>query len=490
MRKFIIARIFFIPLAIAAYLVTLYAQDNPAWTEQVYSQSVYPVLSSTVGLFPSLVGFSVAEWFVILFVLFCLWYIGKYLFKIIKGRGRRKIPADQKVPAESIAPAGPMESTDPLGSTGPLASTESMTPTGSVAPVDPMASANPTASIDPLEQTDSIAPVDPLAPADPAVYANPMVLNDQSIAPDPMVAIDQNVPADQEQEKPRPKKKRSALAYRGMLAYRGIMGLVAIFCVVYVAFTALCGLNYYRYPFSSYTGYTVEESNVEDLKLLCTSLASEMGQTRAQIGNDVDLSVSTPEDFEFYAQHSVVTMQLLAEQYPVLDRPLYSNPKPVLFSGLMSDAGIGGVFFPFTLESNINTEPPFFTLPSTMTHELAHQCGFMREDEANFIAYLACKKSEDPLMRYSGLFLAFNHSISALNSVDPGAAAEILSTLPPGIQQDREQNRQFWAEHDGVVQEMSNNINDAYLKANDQVDGVQSYGRMVDLLIAEQKAGI
>ena len=30
--------------------------------------------------------------------------------------------------------------------------------------------------------------------------------------------------------------------------------------------------------------------------------------------------------------------------------------------------------------------------------------------------------------------------------------------------------------------------NDTYLKANDQADGMRSYGRMVDLLLAEQRA--
>ena len=53
-------------------------------------------------------------------------------------------------------------------------------------------------------------------------------------------------------------------------------------------------------------------------------------------------------------RESVEAMRKLAEQYPVLDRPLYSPPKPVLASELMSYANIGGMFFPFTMESNIN----------------------------------------------------------------------------------------------------------------------------------------
>ena len=73
----------------------------------------------------------------------------------------------------------------------------------------------------------------------------------------------------------------------------------------------------------------------------------------------------------------------------------------MLFSELMSYADIAGMYFPFTVESNINTDGPFFTIPATMGHEMAHQCGFMREDEANFIGYLACRKSDSPEFRYS-----------------------------------------------------------------------------------------
>ena len=100
--------------------------------------------------------------------------------------------------------------------------------------------------------------------------------------------------------------------------------------------------------------------------------------------------------FWTYSHETVANMEALAERYPALARPLYSPPKPVLFSELMSYADIAGMYFPFTVESNINTDGPFFTIPATMGHEMAHQCGFMREDEANFIGYLACKDASRP----------------------------------------------------------------------------------------------
>ena len=39
------------------------------------------------------------------------------------------------------------------------------------------------------------------------------------------------------------------------------------------------------------------------------------------------------------------------------------------------------------------------------------------------------------------------------------------------------------AKYDGAVAEVSNKVNDTYLKANGQEDGVESYDRMVDLIV-------
>ena len=302
---------------------------------------------------------------------------------------------------------------------------------------------------------------------------------------------------------------------RLMVAYRSAMGVVAICCTVYFLFTALCGLNYYRYTFTEHTGYDVEEADVdaaqrqEELVALAATLADELGQARAQLGDDANLFDAEPGQFEQYAQESVEAMRKLAgvmnrsqctaifinqlrekvaERYPALERPLYSPPKPVLASKLMSYANIGGMFFPFTMESNINVDNPFFVVPWTMAHELAHQCGFMREDEANFIAYLACKESDDALMRYSGYLLAYDNAVSALRKVDPEAASAIGSGLSAAVRRDLAQRAEHWAQYEGPVQDVSNAANDTYLKANNQADGMRSYGRMVDLLLAEHRA--
>ncbi len=45
--------------------------------------------------------------------------------------------------------------------------------------------------------------------------------------------------------------------------------------------------------------------------------------------------------------------------------------------------------------------------------------------------------------------------------------------------QDLQENNEYWDQYEGKVAEVSNQVNDTYLKLNDQKDGVQSYGRVV-----------
>ena len=60
-----------------------------------------------------------------------------------------------------------------------------------------------------------------------------------------------------------------------------------------------------------------------------------------------------------------------------------------------------GYYFPFSMEANYNRQMYITNMPVTMCHELSHLKGFILEDEANFIGYLACVDSEDPFFRYS-----------------------------------------------------------------------------------------
>ena len=59
----------------------------------------------------------------------------------------------------------------------------------------------------------------------------------------------------------------------------------------------------------------------------------------------------------------------------------------------------------------------------------------------------------------------------------------IYEQLDPQAIEDLGENNRFWDQFEGTVAEVSTKVNDTYLKAHSQTDGVKSYGRMVDLML-------
>ncbi len=269
---------------------------------------------------------------------------------------------------------------------------------------------------------------------------------------------------------------------------KGLLNVMCTASVVWFAFTLLAGINYYRYNFSMYSNLEIRESSVEELYSLTESLAYQANALRA-------VTTSTDEAGVFHLSMSNYELAKLAdeaytalsEEYPVL-AGAYAAPKPVLLSEFMSHAEITGLFFPFTMEANVNVAVPDYSIPATMMHELAHLRGFMREDEANFLAYLAGMKSDHVELKYSGTMLALVISGNALYGQEPDEYFKIRDIYSEDVLKDIRANSAYWARYeDTVVSTISNKVNDTYLKANAQEDGVKSYGRMLDLLLAKYR---
>ena len=128
------------------------------------------------------------------------------------------------------------------------------------------------------------------------------------------------------------------------------------------------------------------------------------------------------------------------------------------------------------------------SLPFTMCHELAHRQGYAAEDDANFCAYLACMASDNVEFQYSGAYSAFVYVYNALHSADRDLAAQVWELASPQLRADCAAANAHYAQYEGKVQEVAQEANDAYLKAFDQEDGVQSYGAVADYLIALYQA--
>ena len=273
---------------------------------------------------------------------------------------------------------------------------------------------------------------------------------------------------------------------RLLIFLKYITALSVLISITFFSFIGIWGLNYYRMPFASIAGLDVQPASLPELESLCSDLIQKANSLRASVSVDSKGYMDIPGSSRDILDNCYKGYDAIAGHYPELSGK-YGNPKPVLLSALMNYTGICGIYFPFTGEANVNVSIPDSMLPSTTAHEMAHQRGFSREDEANYISYLACSNHPDVNYRYSGVLLALIHSMNALYSSDEEAAVKLAEGYSEGLRKDLDQNNAFWKQYEGPVEDATDRMNNTYLKANNQKDGVQSYGRMVDLLIAEHR---
>lgn len=265
-----------------------------------------------------------------------------------------------------------------------------------------------------------------------------------------------------------------------------LTNIIIIASVIFFTFLVTWGLNYYRMPFADIAGLEVKPASAAELESLCNTLINKANGLRLSVDTDSEGNMDIPGSSRDILNNCYKGYDAISDRYPYL-RGNYGSPKPVFLSELMNYTGICGVYFPFTGEANVNVSIPDSALPYSALHEMAHQRGFSREDEANYISYLACTAHPDVNFKYSGTLLALTNSMNALYKNDFSAFTKLYENYSDGVRHDLEKLDEFWERYEGPVERTTDKINDAYLKANRQKDGVQSYGRMVDLLIAEHR---
>lgn len=281
---------------------------------------------------------------------------------------------------------------------------------------------------------------------------------------------------------PEDRSRRSLSALASLLMAAGALLLL---------FQAGWGLNYYRPGLLQTEGWTAQAVTEQDLQALADKLVKEINVLRPGLPEDkgVSLLMAPVDTLPVRAR---ALFDRLAKQSP-RDRLVlgghFSLAKAVSAADVLASLGISGIFFPFTGEANFNNRMPAVLLPQTVCHEMGHQRGWAREDEANFVAFQACYQATDPDFRYSGLILALRYTADALAKTNAQAAEQLWKTVDAGVLRDFKAVRAYFGRFDQGVMQAAQAVNNAYLKANRQADGVLSYGRVVDLLVAWNRSG-
>ena len=261
-----------------------------------------------------------------------------------------------------------------------------------------------------------------------------------------------------------------------------LTALLELVMLLVFLFVGLWGLNHFAPTIGEQTGLEVGEYTTAQLKAAAIYYADMASVYSTTVERDENDNVVIPE-ISALSEEAVSAYNRLAEYNDRFALSI-SKAKPLLSSKAFAYMGTTGIFICFTGEACVSEETFGLSQPFTIAHELGHSLAVAREDEANYLAFLACRASERELFRYSGYYNAFIYCYNALYAESPSTARSLWDRCSEQVIHDSnvhvEHNKQF----EGTVQNAARVVNDAYLKTFSE-PGVKSYGLVVDYLIAE-----
>ena len=266
----------------------------------------------------------------------------------------------------------------------------------------------------------------------------------------------------------------------GKRLYRLFAAFLTAALVFYGSFCLLWGAYFYADDFLTQAGLSSEKISTEQLEAVTAYFADLANAYAPQVLRDENGVCAT--DRQAVLARSPEVYRRAEALFPCLAWPEVPA-KPVFFSRIMSYLDFTGFFFPLTAEANVNTDYPPALFASTVAHELAHLRGVAQEQEANFVAVLACLEYGDADYVYSAALLAYTYLGNALHDADRGAWEQVYDTLDEAVLRDFAAIRAYWSRFDTPVQTVSNTVYENFLYSYDQDLGLKSYGACVDLLV-------
>ncbi len=265
-----------------------------------------------------------------------------------------------------------------------------------------------------------------------------------------------------------------------------VAGLQQVFfflLFMYVFFNLLWGLNYNRRGIAYQLQLDVKPYTIADLDTLTNVL-----QQRINYYADF---VTTEQRDSF--NKKIILFRSASEAYDELGKKylfLRYHPRSVkasFYSYLGNYLGFQGYYNPFSGESQVNTTIPRFLEPFVTTHEIAHQLGYAKENEANFVGFLACRATNNNALRYSVYFDMFNYAIGEVYKRDTVLGRSFKDKRHPQVVKDVKEYSAFFKRYKNQLQDLIMKGYGEFLKANNQPAGKRSYNEVVAWLVAYYK---
>jgi hypothetical protein len=257
-------------------------------------------------------------------------------------------------------------------------------------------------------------------------------------------------------------------------AWLALVQVTKLTAWTWIVFHWIWGFNYYRSDIETQFGLQLEDPVKEEL--ICFT-----EKTLADVNKYAPGRIRQPSN-EMLRATVIDAYDQLHKRFPQLN---YTAPsfKSSLFGVLGNYMGYGGYYNPLSGEANINDRMPGFLLPFIGVHEVAHQLGFARESEANFIGYLAALHSSDSSLLYAANLEMFRYAGGALRRMDTLLYRNYRQQLSPIAQADLEDYRTFSATYYGPLDKFTTWFYTRFLQFNNQPEGMRSYNRGMILVM-------
>jgi hypothetical protein len=253
----------------------------------------------------------------------------------------------------------------------------------------------------------------------------------------------------------------------------GVWRTAVLAAALYLWFALAWGLNYSRAPIEAAIGYDAAQVTTNSLRALAERATAGVNETYAAAHQAGFAGPFETPGALASALHEVE--RRLGRGRPTTP----GRPKQTLFAHFFRASGVDGMHAPFVLETLLNPDltPP--ERPAVLAHEWAHMSGYAPEADASFVGLLAALRA-DPSSRYSAWLTIFEHAVGQLPRADQ---RHFVERLDPGPHADRRAIRERLEARVEVVARASWTTYDQYLKSQGVEEGVESYSRVVQLLL-------
>lgn len=157
---------------------------------------------------------------------------------------------------------------------------------------------------------------------------------------------------------------------------------------------------------------------------------------------------------------------------------------PITFvrpKGTLLRISTAGFYWPFTGESHVDGGMYPLQWPHVIAHELFHAYGITDEGECNFLAFLACNRSGDVRVLYSGLVGYWQYVASDARFHLREEYENLREALPASFRKDVRTIYQYLDKYPDILPKVRNVIYNSYLKSQGIHEGMKSYNQVVML---------